>query len=209
MGTHPIFESDFDCLTEQNSQRVGIKKRELYGKMTVTKTPLIVVTDPDQHIIMKVLNDYLDPAGRKWSDEQSRFFPAVGKIHILVKEARQLMDRDLIAKSDPYCVIKCGPTKVQTTMKKNNLNPAWKESFDFDWHGEEIVKIECWDHNKFTKHDFLGEAQVSLYEILTNKKCDQSPTRKKQIQWIPLQGNRIKHGEILIDIEIETLREKT
>ena len=24
--------------------------------MTVTKTPLIVVTDPDQHIIMKVLN---------------------------------------------------------------------------------------------------------------------------------------------------------
>ena len=42
----------------------------------------------------------------------------------------------------------CIQTKVQTTMKKNNLNPAWKESFDFDWHGEEIVKIECWDHNK-------------------------------------------------------------
>ena len=39
-------------------------------------------------------------------------------------------------------------TKVQTTMKKNNLNPAWKESFNLDWHGEEIVKIECWDHNK-------------------------------------------------------------
>ena len=33
-------------------------------------------------------------------------------------------------------------------MKKNNLNPAWKENFDFDWHGEEIIKIECWDHNK-------------------------------------------------------------
>lgn len=33
-------------------------------------------------------------------------------------------------------------------MKKNNLNPAWKESFDFAWHGEEIVKLECWDHNK-------------------------------------------------------------
>ena len=37
---------------------------------------------------------------------------------------------------------------MQTTMKKNNLNPAWKESFDIDWHGEEIIQIECWDHNK-------------------------------------------------------------
>ena len=26
-----------------------------------------------------------------------------------VQEARRLMDKDLIAKSDPYCVIKCGP----------------------------------------------------------------------------------------------------
>ena len=39
-------------------------------------------------------------------------------------------------------------SKMQTTMKKNNLNPAWKESFDIDWHGEEIIQIECWDHNK-------------------------------------------------------------
>jgi|OM-RGC.v1.036370892 C2 domain. len=58
------------------------------------------------------------------------------------------MDKDLIAKSDPYCIIKCGPTKKQTTMIKNNLNPSWKQSFDFDWHGEEIIRIECWDHNK-------------------------------------------------------------
>ena len=58
------------------------------------------------------------------------------------------MDKDLIAKSDPYCIIKCGPSKKQTTMIKNNLNPSWKQSFDFDWHGEEIIRIECWDHNK-------------------------------------------------------------
>ena len=31
-------------------------------------------------------------------------------------------------------------SKMQTTMKKNNLNPAWKESFDIDWHGEEIIQ---------------------------------------------------------------------
>ena len=26
-----------------------------------------------------------------------------------VQEARRLMDKDLLAKSDPYCIIKCGP----------------------------------------------------------------------------------------------------
>jgi len=174
--------------------------------MTVTKvcTPLIVVTDPNQHVLMKVLHDYLDP-GRKWSDAENTFFPPIGKIHLIVKEARQLMDKDLIAKSDPYCIIKCGPTKVQTTMKKNNLNPLWKEAFDLEWHGEEILTVECWDHNKFTKHDFLGQAVISLYDILTNEKFDQGLTKKKQLKWIQLQGNRIKHGEILVDIEIETI----
>ena len=39
-------------------------------------------------------------------------------------------------------------------MKKNNLNPAWKESFDIDWHGEEIIQIECWDHNKVSLNSF-------------------------------------------------------
>ena len=54
-------------------------------------------------------------------------------------------------------------TKVQTTMKKNNLNPAWKESFDFDWHGEEIIKIECWDHNK-VRSTMKYEVTFSVHE---------------------------------------------
>jgi len=53
----------------------GTKRRE---------TPLIVVTDPNQHVLMKVLDDYLDP-GRKWSDVENTFLPPIGRIHITIK----------------------------------------------------------------------------------------------------------------------------
>ena len=68
---------------------------------------------------------------------------------------------------------------MQTTMKKNNLNPAWKESFDIDWHGEEIIQIECWDHNKVSnlrhlsilrqQHSFVKNDDFYFAEILRGK----------------------------------------
>ena len=72
---------------------------------------------------------------------------------------------------------------MQTTMKKNNLNPAWKESFDIDWHGEEIIQIECWDHNKVSCYSFdviqsTVRLKYTMKSILTRKSL--------QVNYIPL-----------------------
>lgn len=56
----------------------------------------------------------LDP-GHDWSKEDYSAFPAIGHITLDIIEAKKLMDKDLIAKSDPYCDIKCGP---RTEFKK-------------------------------------------------------------------------------------------
>lgn len=43
-------------------------------------------------------------------------------------------------------------------MVKNNLNPVWNEQYEFDWHGEELVRVDCWDHNKagdYQKKNFI------------------------------------------------------
>ena len=45
--------------------------------------------------------------GQGYDDQPSQLCHDIGVF--FRSEARQLMDRDLIAKSDPYCVIKCGP----------------------------------------------------------------------------------------------------
>ena len=39
-------------------------------------------------------------------------------------------------------------TEYQTEMVKNCLSPVWNSQQQFDWHGEEIIRIDCWDHNK-------------------------------------------------------------
>lgn len=40
-------------------------------------------------------------------------------------------------------------------MVKNNLNPVWNEQYEFDWHGEELVRVDCWDHNKAGDYQFI------------------------------------------------------
>lgn len=44
-------------------------------------------------------------------------------------------------------------------MVKNCLSPVWNSQQQFDWHGEEIIRIDCWDHNK-------AEEKNNLYIIL-------------------------------------------
>ena len=57
---------------------------------------------------MKQKEDVLDP-GHPWSKDTFCEFPALDKIQLRVQEGKDLMDTDLIGKSDPYCVILCGP----------------------------------------------------------------------------------------------------
>ena len=132
---------------------------------------------------MKQKEDVLDP-GHPWSKDTFSEFPALGKIQLRVLEGKDLMDTDLIGKSDPYCVILCGPVSVvafwrvkkkiqnkfETKRVANDLNPKWNEKFEFDWHGEELLQIECWDFNKITHDDFLGSVEIRFYCLISQKK---------------------------------------
>ena len=154
---------------------VSLKLSFIIQKILIIQ-PLIVVTDPNELIVMKQKEDVLDP-GHSWSKENFCEFPTLGKIQLRVIQGTDLMDTDLIGKSDPYCIVLCGPVspfvlisgheafaqnKFETKRVPNDLNPKWSEKFDFDWHGEELLQIECWDFNKFTHDDFLGSVEIRL-----------------------------------------------
>jgi Ca2+-dependent lipid-binding protein len=49
-----------------------------------------------------------------------------------VIEARDLMPMDLNGFSDPFVILTIGDDTIQTTYKKNDLNPVWNESFIFE-----------------------------------------------------------------------------
>jgi len=179
---------------------------------------------------MKQKEDFLDP-GHSWSKDTFCEFPALGKIQLRVLEGKDLMDTDLIGKSDPYCVILCGPVsdkvfdgleiiknKFETKRVPNDLNPKWSEKFEFDWHGEELVQIECWDFNKITHDDFLGSVEIrfsslfffffyfffSIPNLLSkNSALSDSGLRGFHKGQFKLTGKNVEHGKL----ELETIVE--
>lgn len=60
-------------------------------------------------------------------------------ITVDVIEARNLLPMDMNGFSDPFVVLTLGGDTVQTTYKKNELNPVWNESFIFEADIHETV----------------------------------------------------------------------
>ena len=63
-------------------------------------------------------------------------------LHVEVSEGKDLKDKDLFGKSDPYVVLQVGGEKHQTTVKKGTLNPVWHEKFTFS--SGPMLSVEVW-----------------------------------------------------------------
>ncbi|EGR30079.1 hypothetical protein IMG5_142720 [Ichthyophthirius multifiliis] len=87
----------------------------------------------------------------------------------------------LFDKSDPFLRFKrVREDKMQflsheTEVIMDNLNPIWKP---FEITGQKLyngdkyrpIKLECWDWQKNQNHQFIGECQFSIQDLLNGKK---------------------------------------
>ncbi|KAI9005916.1 hypothetical protein BC832DRAFT_555623 [Gaertneriomyces semiglobifer] len=90
----------------------------------------------------------------------------VGVLRILIFEARDLKNRELTGKSDPYCVVTIGGKQVvKTRVIGNTLAPSWDEkhyvvltkaTFDNADQRADELKVEVLDHNNVSKHKTMG-----------------------------------------------------
>ncbi|POM70442.1 Copine [Phytophthora palmivora] len=92
--------------------------------------------------------------------------------------AKDLKDRDIISKSDPFAVlyVKSGSgwTKLdKTEAKKDDLNPKWAKLFLVEFHFESVqqFKVEVYDQDssspdKLKDQDFIGGAEFTLGQIM-------------------------------------------
>ena len=53
-------------------------------------------------------------------------------LHVDLIKAKDLIKADMIGKSDPYAVLKCGKQTDKTKVVNNSQNPQWDHSSDFD-----------------------------------------------------------------------------
>merc|ERR1712062_892195 len=76
MGTHPIFESDFDCLTDLNCKEMG---RLVY----------LVPISEQGRLRLEIVQEHLDRAGLQWkeiSTDDVRFKIKEGEKNIFVMD---------------------------------------------------------------------------------------------------------------------------
>lgn len=73
------------------------------------------------------------------------------------------------------------------------LNPEWNVSFDMPIVGAQSLLLEavCWDKDRFGK-DYLGEFDVALEDIFTNRQASQEvglDSHFQQLYLIPCRHN--------------------
>lgn len=68
---------------------------------------------------------------------------------VRVVSCKNLINMDIIGKSDPYVEVILGDKSQTTRVQHNNLNPHFDESFIFDWNSCDKVKVNVFDYDRF------------------------------------------------------------
>ncbi|KAK7292025.1 hypothetical protein RIF29_07650 [Crotalaria pallida] len=98
----------------------------------------------------------------------------VGVLEVKLVQAKELTNKDIIGKSDPYAVLYVRPIRDRTKTSKtinNDLNPIWNEHFEFiveDVSTQHLV-VKVYDSEGLGSSDLIGCAQIRLSELQPGK----------------------------------------
>ena len=108
----------------------------------------------------------------------------LGKIHVGLIAAKDLIKTDLVGKSSH------GNQKFKTDTVKNTQNPKFNYDavFNVPDNGDSNIKIDLLDSDRIGKDKPLGSALIDIDDVMTNGSLP--PT------WYPLKGG--KSGQVLV-----------
>ncbi|GMJ07531.1 SYNAPTOTAGMIN HOMOLOG E, synaptotagmin 5, ARABIDOPSIS THALIANA SYNAPTOTAGMIN HOMOLOG E [Hibiscus trionum] len=101
----------------------------------------------------------------------------VGILEVKLVQARDLTNKDIIGKSDPYAVLYVRPLPDKTKKSKtinNELNPIWNEHYEFiieDVTTQHLV-VRIYDDEGVQASELIGCAQVLLRDLEPGKVKD-------------------------------------
>ncbi|XP_040581685.1 copine-8 [Lepeophtheirus salmonis] len=120
------------------------------------------------------------------SSEQS----SIGKLHLQFG-ASKLENKDTFGKSDPFFHISKSISATdfmkvyESEWIKNDLNPTWKPfsmSLNDLCDGElnRLLKIDVFDYSSNGKHDFIGEFETSVSQMMNKRSFEVINPKKKE-----------------------------
>ncbi|KAK9683563.1 hypothetical protein RND81_10G150000 [Saponaria officinalis] len=97
-----------------------------------------------------------------------------GILEVKIVQAKDLPNKDLIGKSDPFASVFIRPLRTRTKKTKtinNSLNPIWNESFDFvvEDPSTQHLTVRVYDDEGLQPAELIGCAQVALNDLEPGK----------------------------------------
>ncbi|CAG8484703.1 8703_t:CDS:2 [Ambispora leptoticha] len=118
-----------------------------------------------------------------------------GELKVIVVEAKNLKDKDVVGKSDPYVELWIEKGyKQKTTVKDGTLNPKWEEDFKFNiQEGQHTLHLKVLDKD-ITDSDKIGETKIDLKEVFSAGYVD---------KWykLPALLGLSSHGEVHVVLQ--------
>merc|ERR1719204_890438 len=118
--------------------------------------------------------------------------PKQGVLEVKVHEAKELENKAMLGKSDPYVYIEFEDSKFQSQTVNSNLAPKWGFITNLNISEDNVNNIEfsVFDDN-YGKDQLLGSCSVPLREALA--------LADKEEQWVPLE--QCKSGMISVSFK--------
>jgi hypothetical protein len=93
--------------------------------------------------------------------------PKSGVLEVKVNEAKELENKAMLGKSDPYVFIQFEDSKFQSQTKYSNLAPKWSFSTDLNISDDSTnsIQFSVFDDN-YGKDQLLGSCSVPVREAL-------------------------------------------
>ncbi|KAG9146234.1 hypothetical protein Leryth_007934 [Lithospermum erythrorhizon] len=126
----------------------------------------------------------------------------VGTLEVKLVQAKDLTNKDIIGKSDPFAVVYVRP--LRDRMKKsrtinNQLNPVWNEHFQFvveDASTQHLV-VKIYDEEGVQSAELIGCAQVYLNQLEAGKVKD---VWLKLVKDLDIQRDTKYRGEVHLEL---------
>lgn len=158
---------------------------------TIRDTIEDTLTWPNRIIVPIVPGDYSDLE-----------LKPTGVLEVKLVEARDLKNKDLVGKSDPFALIYIRPLHDKTKKSKtinNDLNPIWNEHYEFvvEDISTQHLTVKIYDDEGLQSSEIIGCARVDLADIQPGKVKDLWLDLVKDLE---IQRDKKPRGQVHLEL---------
>ncbi|KAL6534113.1 Synaptotagmin-5 [Orobanche hederae] len=126
----------------------------------------------------------------------------VGILEVKLIEAKELTNKDIIGKSDPFAKICIRPLRDRTKTSKtidNQINPIWNEHFEFEVEdvSTQNLTVKVYDDEGIQAAELIGCAQIPLLNLEPGKVKD---VWLKLVKDLEIQRDNKNRGQVHLEL---------